>query len=257
MNIYAITLALSACLSAQAPDYTAAGVVNGATFLPDSLAPNTIVSMFGSNLTWEDNGVGIGPEDMKGGKMPTKVGGVQVFVSGYPAHLYYVSKGQVNFLMPSYLLPGPKDIWLTRDGMTGGKVQIELQSAAPALFMANGLPISTHLDYSLVTNDAPARPREVIILWATGLGCIQNQDMWDDGVAPSGAQWLCSMDQFRVWIAGAASDPGLVLYAGVTPGFPGLYQVNFRMPDEFPENPEIRLAVGDALSPAGIVLPAR
>lgn len=260
MKTFLAALALAACLCAQdtTPAYTSAGIVNGANFASGPVAPNTAVSLFGTNLSWSETAMGW--EDITNNEMPKKLGGVQVFVAGYPAHLYYVSPTQVNLLIPSFLRPGVVEIWLVREGTLGPVVQITLQDAAPALFQTpDGLPIATHLDESLVTKDSPASAGETIILWATGLGCIENQAPGDDGTLPAGAQFVCQRDQFSVWIGGAQLTMGGhgVDYAGVAPGYAGLYQVNVRMPDRFPANPELRIAVGDSFSPAALILPAK
>jgi uncharacterized protein (TIGR03437 family) len=258
VKIFFALVGLAACLYAQAPDYSAAGIVNGANFASGPLAPNMIVSLFGTGLSWADTGVAMGSDNMTGEEMPKKMADAQVFVANYPAHLYYVSKTQVNLVIPCYLRPGEMDFWLARDGWAGPKVQITVQSAAPVLFQtADKEAIATHLDGSLVTKDAPTGVGETIVLWATGLGCIQNQDAGDDGVRPAGPQWLCNMDQFSVSLGGTPVDHSLILYAGVAPGYPGLYQVNLKMPDHFPPDPEIRLAVGSSVSMRAVILHAR
>jgi uncharacterized protein (TIGR03437 family) len=53
---------------------------------------------------------------------------------------------------------------------------------------------------------------------------------------------------------GQALNPLTVPYAGLTPGFAGLYQVNFYLPGNCPPNPQIQLAVGLQISMAGIKL---
>jgi uncharacterized protein (TIGR03437 family) len=272
-------LAMAGCLYAQPnyPNYTLASVVNGASFQA-SLAPNTIVSLFGTNLSW--NTVALQESDLTNGQMPTMLGGVQVFVATYPARLYYVSPTQVNLLIPSYLRPGPMNFWLARDGASGPVVQITVNAAAPALFQAPaGVAVATHADGSLITAAAPASAGEVVILYATGLGWVYPAGLdwtyatasgWtpqagvacpsdgvQDGVLPVAAQWICNMEQFSVWVAGTPIDSGLILYAGVTPGYAGLYQVNVRMPDKFTPDPEIRVALGASVSAAGILLPAK
>jgi len=94
-----------------------------------------------------------------------------------------------------------------------------------------------------------------VTLWATGLGSTNPQ--LEDGVLAPGAQRLSQLNQFDVLINGAALDPIAILYAGVAPGFAGLYQVNVRLPGQLPANPEIRLGLGGTLSPPGLILPAK
>jgi uncharacterized protein (TIGR03437 family) len=249
-------LVLAACLCAQdpnAPNYTAAGIVNGASFTP-GLAPNTIGSIFGTNLSWDTRALQAG--DISGGVLPTSLGNVEVYFEGWPAYLYYVSPLQINFLVPSTLLPGNFQFWVDRQGTHGPIVTVTLQSVAPAMFLTSpGTVVASHLDWSLVCSDAPAAAGEIVTLWATGLGDTDPE--LQDGVLAKGPQWLSQLSQFDVWINGAALDPSSILYAGVAPGNAGLYQINVRLPDPLPANPEIRVALGGALSPPGLILPAK
>ena len=248
-------LALAACLhgqSSNAPDYTAAGIVNGASFTT-GLAPNTIISIFGKNLSWDT--VDLQASDVAGGVMPTSLDNVEVYFEGWPAYLYYVSPTQVNLLVPSALLPGTFQFWLDRQGTRGPIVTVTLDPVAPALFQtASGAAVATHLDGSLVWSGAPAKAGEVIVLWATGLGNT-NPEL-EDGVLPTMAQWLSQMSQFGIWLNGTPIDANLILYAGVAPGYAGLYQVNVQLPETLPANPEIRLGIGSSLSPPGLILAA-
>jgi uncharacterized protein (TIGR03437 family) len=249
-------LALAACLCAQdanAPNYTAAGIVNGASFAP-GLAPNTIVSIFGTNLSWGAQTVTA--SDMSGGVMPTSLGNVEVYFEGWPAYLYYVSPLQINLLVPSSLLPGTFQFWVDRQGTRGPIVTVTLQSAAPAMFQyPAGTALATHSDGSLVSSTAPATAGEIVTLWATGLGNT-NPEL-EDGALPAAAQWLSQLNQFDVQINSAALDSSAILYAGVAPGYAGLYQVNVRLPDPLPPNPQIQLALAGTLSPTGMILPSQ
>jgi uncharacterized protein (TIGR03437 family) len=273
-------LAMAACLYAQPnyPTYTAVDLLNGASFQP-GFAPNTIVTLFtaGGSLSW--NTVALQDSDLVNGQLPTALGGVQVFVATYPAPLYYVSPTQVNLLIPSNLRPGVMNLWLTRDGASGPVVQITVNAAAPALFQtSSGAAVATHVDGSVITASSPASLGEVIILYVTGLGWVYpaglgwdyspssgwtpqagvacNEDGVQNGLLPVAAQWLCNMPQLSVSIAGTAIDPGSILYAGVTPGYAGLYQINIRLPAKFTANPEVRVSLGSSASQAGIILPS-
>jgi uncharacterized protein (TIGR03437 family) len=273
-----LAMAASLCAQPNYPTYTAADLLNGASFQP-GFAPNTIVSLFtaGGSLSW--NTVAVQSSDLIDGQLPTALGGVQVFVADYPAALYYVSPTQVNLLIPGNLRPGVMNLFLARDGASGPVIQITVDATAPALFQTSaGVAVATHADGSLITAAAPASAGEVIVLYANGLGWVYpaglgwtytvasgwtpqagvpcNEDGTQNGALPVAAQWLCNMQQLSVWIAGTPIDSGLILYAGVTPGYAGLYQVNVRLPAKFTPNPEVRVAVGTSVSAAGILLPA-
>ena len=60
---------------------------------------------------------------------------------------------------------------------------------------------------------------------------------------------------FRVVLNGADVDRGNIQYAGVTPGFAGLFQINLVLPADAPASPQIQIGYGSQLSPAGVILP--
>ena len=100
--------------------------------------------------------------------------GARIFLSGVPAHLYFVSPGQINFLVPSNLRPGRVKLWLVRDGRLGPEVEVRLRPSSPALYESPpGMAIATRPDGSVATEEDPARPGNVVILYATGLGQTQ------------------------------------------------------------------------------------
>jgi len=188
--------------------------------------------------------------------MPTSLANVEVYFEGWPAYLYYVSPLQINLLVPSALLSGDFQFWVDRLGTRGPIVTVTLQAAAPAMFQtSSGVVIATHVDGSLVSSSAPAAAGEIVTLWATGLGNT-NPEL-EDGVLPVAAQWLSQLNQFEVQLNGAALDPSAIQYAGLAPGYAGLYQVNVQLPAQLPANPEIRLGLAGTLSPPGLILPAK
>jgi uncharacterized protein (TIGR03437 family) len=67
------------------------------------------------------------------------------------------------------------------------------------------------------------------------------------------------LSEFRVTLAGAAVEPSRIIYAGLTPapGIAALYQINLQLPEQLPPDPEIRIAIGERVSPAGIKLTVR
>jgi uncharacterized protein (TIGR03437 family) len=200
----------------------------------------------------------IAASDIHGGLLPTVLPGtgVHVVVGGIPAGIYYVSPNQINFLVPSILIAGPSDVQVSIDGLAGPDVPIQIAAVAPAFFQLDPHTlIATRPDGSLLTADTPAQRGEVVILYATGLGAV-NPPLANLQVA-SGAATLKQVADLKMLADGTALDAGLVLYAGVAPGFAGLYQINMKLPDWIGANPEIRVQLGGMTSPAGFTIPVK
>jgi hypothetical protein len=125
-------------------------------------------------------------------------------------------------------------------------------AAAPALFVEGGYAIATHADNSLLTAEKPARPGELIVVYAAGLGKTATTP--GNGELVPYLSALADLTGFRATLGGAAVAAGKIYYAGLTPQSAGLYQVNFWVPDQVGNDPEVRLFVGDAGSPAGVKL---
>jgi uncharacterized protein (TIGR03437 family) len=129
-----------------------------------------------------------------------------------------------------------------------------LAAASPALFQLDAQTVvATRIDGSVITNDAPARPGDIVTLYATGLGDTVPPVIYS--TAASKAASLKLLSDFKVLLDGAPLDPSLVLYAGIAPGFAGLYQINVQIPNTVDQNPDLQIGLGDALSPPGIKLP--
>jgi uncharacterized protein (TIGR03437 family) len=226
----------------QAPSYTAASIVSAASYTADALAPNTIATIFGTNLAFNTQSLGL-----VGGEMPVTLEGVAVYISGVSAGLYYVSPTQINFLIPSIFRSGDVVIAVAREGVAGPHITITLNAAGPALFQdANSYALATHLDGSPITNTAAAQAGEWVVLYADGLGLtVPKASAYapDFVIAP-----LADMTTFSVLLDGVTVNAAQVNYAGLAPGFAGLYQVNLKLPDTVGPNPRVQFAVGSAIS---------
>jgi uncharacterized protein (TIGR03437 family) len=235
-----------------APLYTPSSIVNAANPAAPALAPNTIATIYGSDLAFSTRG--LTTEEIRNGMLPTVLigTGVRVAVNGIQAAIYFVSPNQINFLVPD-IRPGNSEIRVSRDSLYGPAARVAIADASPALFqMDPEFTIATRADGSLITRDNPARPGEIIILYATGLGATRPRFL--NGEVPSRAAAIERFDAFRVILSGITVPSADILYAGVAPGFPGLYQVNLRVPEQPNQNPEVRIALGESISPPGILL---
>ena len=229
------------------PTFPPDSVVNSANGNPASLTPNVIATLYGSDLAFSTEAA-----DSNSQALPTLLAGVRVIVGGIFASLLYVSPTQVNFIMPASLVPGQTGIYLHRDFLTTATVPITLLDAAPALFEDDSGIAAEHADGSLISADAPAHPDEVIVVYGTGLGRTNPTQI--DGTLPQSAARIILFDQLRVLLDGQAVPVENILYAGITPGFAGLYQINLRLPDEVGATPELRIALGDQMSQGALRL---
>lgn len=248
--------------SGQAPTYSADSIANGANFAPGPFALNSVVTIFGSNLAYENAEV-----QSNATVLPTQLGGVEVNINGFPVPLIYVSPTQINLLVPGYNNAGSAPLFVVRQGWTGPVVNISLVPVAPQLFAtSDSFVIAQHADYSQITSDAPASPGEIIILYATGLGPQPQQynDESNAGQLPAipepvstDLQVLLNGTGIASWAGGGNQGTSNIWYAGVTPGTAGVFQINLVLPGTLPANPAIQISAGGLTSSTGVILPTQ
>jgi uncharacterized protein (TIGR03437 family) len=247
-------LSFASTLRADAPIYSADSLVNSADNQSGWLAPNAIATLYGRNLAYGTKT--LSSDDIRGGVLPTVLPdtGVRVLVNGLPANPYYVSPTQINFLIPPNLLPGPSTVQLIIDGLAGPQISVALAAAAPALYQLDPQNIiATRPDGSLITPATSAKPGDVVVLYATGLGPAVPPVGYGD--LPRSAAPLEMLTDFFVLLDGNAVDPSAIAYAGIAPGFAGLYQINLILPNSTGSNPEIRIGIADAVGKSGLHIP--
>jgi len=222
-----------------APQYIAATVQNSVTGVAGMYAPNSFISIYGNQLSYVKRAMG--PDDLRAGMLPTVLigTGVRVLVNHVPADVYYVSPTQVNVLVPVSLVPGPATIQLINNGLAGPQINIVLDPMAPALFQLSGMEVlAAHLDGTIISADAPARRGEWVVVYATGLGPTAPPAIPDR--LPEGPAPLARLADFEVWLNGVRVPAAGIFYAGISPPYAGLFQINLRIPDDAAADPEIR-----------------
>ena len=98
--------------------------------------------------------------------------------------------------------------------------------AKPGIYQGGGQAAILHGDGALVSELSPAQPGEVLVLYANGLGEVDPGV--ESGTAAPIAPLAQTIFQPAVHVGGVAAE---VQFSGLTPGFAGLYQVNFVVPD--------------------------
>jgi uncharacterized protein (TIGR03437 family) len=210
------------------------------------------VTVFGTELARSEQGLTAG--DIRDNTLPTELNFTRVYMDNIPVPLLYVGQSQINFMIPSKQLPGRVRVRVVRQGQTGPEVMLTVAEAAPALFAMPGgigFAIATHgEDGTLITPEQPARGGETIVIWATGLGkTTRNPNV---GEIPAYAAEILDRKE-RI----AISPNGRVVYAGLTPGSAGLYQINMVLPSSPGIDPELRVTVGGVSSAPGLKLAVR
>lgn len=243
---------LFACAAwGQAPSYTAASIVNASNFAPGPFAANSVLSLFGTNLSFDT----LNADLSAGDSLPTQLAGVSVFVNGSVTPLLFVSPGQINFLFPVTAALGDTPVTVVRNGNNGPTVTVTVVAAAPQLFTdSTGFAIAEdwNTGYAQITASAPAQPGDIVILFATGLGAVMPKAI--TGQAATTASPISGSGALTVTLNGTALDPSAVLYAGLSPGSVGLYQINVVLPPNPGTNPQVQVSLGGQTSAAGCQL---
>jgi uncharacterized protein (TIGR03437 family) len=230
----------SLILGMRAPSFTAPssssvwinpiGITNAANYTPitNAYAPGEMVNLYGT--------FGVSTQVEKVLPIPTTLGGVQVFVNGQAAPVYQVSQNQISALIP-YEVAGEyfATFQVVVNGSKSNLVTAYVDNSAPGIYTLseNGIGAGAilHSNYTQVTANSPAVPGETVLMFLNGLGPVTPQV--GDGAAASGSPLSVSVEapDIDVFLE-EAEDFAFpeISFAGLAPGLPGLYQVNFTMP---------------------------
>jgi len=234
----------------QAPSYSAGGIVNASDYAPGPFAANSVLAVFGTDLSF--NTVSLTSDLIVGGMLPKQMGGSAVYVDGSLAPLLYVSPGQINFLIPTTEIAGAATVTVARQGLAGPTVTINLATSAPQLFLdSSGYAIAQDWNQAnaVITQSAPAHAGDLIILYATGMGAVLPST--SSGQLAQYASQIVNLSTLQVLVNGTALSPSAILYAGLSPGSAGLYQINVQLPSNTGSNPAIQVSVAGQASEAG------
>ena len=246
----------------QAPSYSAAGIVNASDYAPGPFAPNSALSLFGFNLSFQSPQA-VTSSLMQGNFFPTQVANVSVYMDNTLVPLLYVSASQINFLVPTTEIAGAAQLRVVRQGVTGPTVTINLVDAAPQIFTYgtgySGYAIAQdwNTGYSIITPDTPAHGGDTVILYATGLGAVTPVTSSGELAPYASPITQASWATLTVTINGTPLAPSAILYAGLTPGSAGLYQIDVTLPANPGTDPVVQVSIGGQVSSAACLLAVR
>jgi len=160
-----------------------------------------------------------------------------------PYLIYTYNQSGVNQLaavLPSTLAPGSYNVTVTYNSATSTPLPVQIVTSKPGIItqdstgsglaVAQNIVSATEYDLNRLTTGtvngytiSPAKPGQTLVLYLTGLGPYTGAD----NAAESALNFLTSGVSIQVLVGGTAITPS---YAGRTPGFSGLDQINFTLP---------------------------
>ena len=209
-----------------------AASLDGAGF-SGNLAPGTLFSIFGTDLAPRTEGW-LGPP------APTSLGGISVKIGDRYAPLFYVSPTQINGMVPYEVSGNVAATVEAGPGAAGNSPTFTLSATAPGIFSADssgkGQGAILNVDNSLTAPSGafpgshPAKAGDVIVIYSSGLGPVNPVLPSGVGSGANGSQIPTLARALQVKVGGQVLAAGNVQFAGLSPGFVGLYQVNVQLP---------------------------
>ena len=227
-------------------------VVNAASLEPGPFAPGTLITISASGLTVNSASA---PDDGTQ-PLPTKLGGVEVVFDGVALPLLSVSPTQIRAQVPFELGTRSAASMYVRSEHSDGTVRIttataiKIVRANPGLFAFGGPEprsgLILHADPTSpahggmpVTSDNPAKPGEVVILWAAGLGRVGMEAPPATGVPFVGSD-AHALTPVSAVVNGRSAQ---VVSAGLPHGSIGIYEVRVLLPSNLAPDPKAQLLI--------------
>ncbi len=220
-------------ISGRQPAFTAASIVNAGSFRP-GMVPGSLATLFGAGLS-EVTGL-VTP----GGALTAQ--GVTLTIAGRQAPLFAIANvagnEQINFQVPAELVPGvPARVEVNNNGSITAVEGVAVLQAQPGIFEDVRQGTTTRyaavvkLDGSVVGPNNPAVRGTFVLLFLTGLGPT-TPSVGTGQAAPS----IPPLATTTLDLAVGLNDAGVpnVTFSGLAPGFIGLHQINFQIPENAP-----------------------
>jgi len=213
----ATLVALFSWAVAASAQPTVTAVVNGASF-QSGVPRGCIVSIFGSRLAQSTTSANALPLPKKLADTVVRVGDLEI-----EAPLYFISPGQINAQLPFEALGSTLTLVVTTAEGKSKPFLLPVADSGPGIFTVSGdgkgQARVLGADFQPIGVAAPGRP---MILYATGLGPT-------DPPALSGTPGVNGEPLNRVVNPPdvfIGESPARVDFAGLAPGFAGVYQLN-------------------------------
>jgi uncharacterized protein (TIGR03437 family) len=211
------------------PTLVSGGVVHAASDASGvPIAPGGLITIYGSNLADAQGLASTLP-------LPQQQNGAEVLLGNTLLPILYTSDGQLNVQVPfNTPVNGQYQLSVQRDNLLSVPEQLVIAAAQPGVFTVNqqgtGQGVIFKSDgITLAQTGTPANAGETVVIYCTGLGAVT--PAVPEGAPPPSSPLSNTLNPVTVTIGGQDAP---VSFSGLTPGFPGLYQVNAVVPAGVP-----------------------
>jgi len=228
---------------AQTPTVAQGGVLNAANGM-SPVAAGSLVAIYGSDLAG-----GLAQADSI--PLATALGDVTgVTFNGVDAPLLFVSGGQINAQLPWNVLSsgnvGTASVVVKRGNQASAAQTLQVGPFSPGIFefLPNHIAVAEIYPDGAIAAPAgaitgvtsrPAKAGDLLVIYATGLGAV-------DFPAVTGSNSADHLRTATTWptvlIGGKSAK---VDFAGLTPQFVGVYQINVEVPSDVPTGSAVSL----------------
>ena len=222
-------------------------VVNAGSSIA-KLARGALGVIFGTNLSSSIADFGSPP-------LPNALAGTSVTVGGVTAPLLYASPTQINFQVPYEVALGSAvPVLVTSTGGVSDPASVTIADYAIGVFTYPRGPatepiIMRSTTNALITPDNPAVPGESLVVYATGVGKLNNSPATGQAVAASPPS--AAKDLATVTVGGASAN---VLFEQMAPFLVGVVQLKIQLPTSLPSGnlPLVISSPGDTSPPVNL-----
>jgi uncharacterized protein (TIGR03437 family) len=222
--------------------------VNAAHLMPNHpLAPGVFATVFTAQGGSFGTGTALASALPNVIPYPKVLGDTQVLVNGTQAPVYFVSPNQINFVVPMNAPTGGNAEVQVLKVSTGQLLAIsnviQMNSVSPGVFEISGTGAARQA--AVINGDgttinsatSPAKRGDVISIYATGQGFLANAppdgDIPRNGLVQTPTNPRVAIGDFVDNYAPQPGDPpdkSFVKFSGLSPNFPGIWQINVQIP---------------------------
>lgn len=251
----------------DAPPSIAAVISAGAFGAREDFAAGSWLEIYGQNFsTVTKEWGGLDFQGAHSENAPTMLDRVSVSINGKAAYTRFISPGQVNVQAPADAFIGSANITVSNCGRTSEAFPLPKNPAAPGMLSPPAFNIdgkqflaATFQDGATFVGDIPgvpsrpAKPGDLIIAYGIGFGSTDPDS--PPGTVVSDLNHLAA--PLSVKIGDVELPAGAINYAGLTPGFIGLYQFNLSVPDVPDGDQPVVIKIGGETVPQMLFLKVR